>query len=60
VLGTVDESTYLEAADSGANFRISGCQYIYNLEAKSLGGGAHRVDTTINNSVVGNGVFALN
>jgi probable HAF family extracellular repeat protein len=24
VLGTVDESTYLQAADSGANFRISG------------------------------------
>jgi hypothetical protein len=59
VPGTVDESTYLQAADSGANFRISGCQYIYNLAAKSLGVGVYRVDITINGAVVGNGVFAL-
>jgi len=30
-VGSVDESTYLLPADNGANFRISGCQYVYNL-----------------------------
>ena len=58
-LGAIDESIYLASADSGSNFRISGCQYVYNLAAKSLGTGVYRVDITINGSVVGNGVFAL-
>ena len=58
-LGTVDTSTYRLAPDRSANFRISGCQYIYNLDAHSLGAGAYRVDIKINNAVVGHGVFAL-
>jgi len=39
VIGSVDESIYTMAADSGSSFRIdsSACQYIYNLGASSLG-----------------------
>src|SRR6202035_1618894 len=58
-LGAIDESTYDLAADSGANFRISGCQYIYNLPSKSLGPGTYEVDIIISGAVVGSGVFAL-
>jgi hypothetical protein len=57
--GAVDESIYLLAADSGSNFRNSGCQYVYNLAASSLGVGTYRVDIIINGVVVGHGVFAL-
>jgi hypothetical protein len=47
-------------ADSGSNFRISGCQYIYNLAASALGVGMYRVDISINGIMVGHAVFALN
>ena len=57
--GAIDETLYLQAADNGLNFRISGCQYVYNLTASSLGSGAYRVDITINGAVAGSGVFAL-
>jgi probable HAF family extracellular repeat protein len=57
--GPVDESTYLSAADNGSNFRISGCQYVYNLAASSLGSGTYRVDISINGVIAGSGVFAL-
>jgi hypothetical protein len=55
----IDESTYVMSADSGPNFRISGCQYVYNLAASSLGAGTYRVDIIISGAVVGSGVFAL-
>jgi hypothetical protein len=55
----VDESTYLLAADNGSSFRISGCQYVYNLAASSLGSGTYRVDISINGVIAGSGVFAL-
>jgi probable HAF family extracellular repeat protein len=58
-LGTVDASTYSMAADSGSDFRIGGCQYIYNLAALSLGVGTYRVDISINGIMVGHAVFAL-
>jgi hypothetical protein len=61
VIGSVDESTYTMAADSGSSFRIdsSACQYIYNLGASALGVGTYRVDVSIDGNVVGNAVFAL-
>ena len=40
------------AADSGTNFKVSGCQYIYNLGTSGLGTGAYRVDISIAGSVV--------
>lgn len=60
-VGSVDESTYIQAADSGSNFRIdpTACQYIYNLAASSVGVGTYRVDISINGIVVGHSVFAL-
>jgi hypothetical protein len=36
------------AADSGSTFRINGCQYIYNLDAKQLGPGVYEVAIEIN------------
>ena len=58
-IGEVNESLYSGPADSGSNFRIDGCQYVYNLNASALGVGTYRVDIKINNSVVGSAVFQL-
>jgi hypothetical protein len=58
-IGPVDESVYETAADTGSDFRISGCQYVYNLAASSLGVGTYRVDISINGAVVGSGIFGL-
>ena len=58
-IGPIDESVYMSAADTGSNFRISGCQYVYNIAASSLGVGTYRVDISINGGVVGSGIFGL-
>ena len=55
----IDESTYSGPADTGSNFRIASCQYVYNLSASALGAGTYRVDIIINGEVVGNATFAL-
>jgi hypothetical protein len=57
--GQIDESVYSGSADSGSNFRIDSCQYIYNLSASALGVGTYRVDIKINGTVVGSAVFQL-
>ncbi len=57
--GQIDESVYSGSADTGSNFRISNCQYIYNLSASALGVGTYRVDIKINGTVVGSGIFQL-
>lgn len=61
-IGSIDESTYLIAADSGSDFRIdpTACQYVYNLAASSLGVGTYRVDISIQGIIVGHAVFSLN
>jgi hypothetical protein len=59
VIGEVNESIYTMPADSGSNFRIDGCQYIYNLNSGALGEGIYRVDIKINGQVVGNATFEL-
>jgi hypothetical protein len=58
-IGPVDETTYVAAADTGSNFRISSCQYVYNLNSSALGVGTYRVDILINGQVVGSGIFGL-
>jgi hypothetical protein len=58
--GTVNESVYVMAADNGSNFRIDGCQYVYNLSSSALGVGTYRVDIKINGQVVGSATFQLN
>jgi hypothetical protein len=57
--GTVNESVYSMSADTGSNFRIDGCQYIYNLSSSALGAGTYRVDILINSQVVGSATFQL-
>ena len=46
-------------ADTGSNFRIDSCQYIYNLSASALGMGTYRVDIKINGQVIGSATFQL-
>jgi hypothetical protein len=58
-IGDIDESVYAGAADNGSNFRIDGCQYIYNLSTSALGVGTYRVDININGQVVGSAVCGL-
>jgi hypothetical protein len=57
--GPIDESIYTGSADTGSNFRIDSCQYVYNLSASALGVGTYRVDILIDGQVVGSAVFAL-
>jgi hypothetical protein len=57
--GQIDESVYSGAADSGSNFRIDSCQYVYNLSASALGVGTYRVDILIDGQVVGSATFQL-
>ena len=58
-IGAIDESIYIGAADTGSNFRINSCQYVYNLSASALGVGTYRVDIMINGQVVGSATFQL-
>jgi hypothetical protein len=58
-LGSVNESVYSMSADSGSNFRINSCQYVYNLNSNALGAGTYRADIRINGSVVGSANFGL-
>jgi len=60
VVGQVNESVYSGNADTGSNFRIDSCQYVYNLNSRALGAGTYRVDILIDGQVVGSAVFALN
>jgi hypothetical protein len=57
--GAVDESVYSGSADTGSNFRIDSCQYVYNLSSGALGTGTYRVDIKINGQVVGSAIFQL-
>lgn len=58
---SVNESSYMQEADSGINFRIDAvsCQYIYNLAVRTLDMGAYSVDIRINDRAVGSAIFAL-
>jgi hypothetical protein len=58
-LGSVDESVYGGPADTGVNFRISDCQYVYNVSANALGVGTYRLDILIGTQVVGSATFGL-
>jgi hypothetical protein len=60
VVGQVNESDYSGNADTGSNFRIDSCQYVYNLNSRALGVGTYRVDILIDDQVVGSAVFSLN
>jgi sugar lactone lactonase YvrE len=57
--GAIDESVYTSSADTGSNFRINSCQYLYNLSASALGVGTYRADIKIDGTVVGSATFQL-
>ena len=58
-IGAINESAYSSTADTGSNFRIDSCQYVYNLSASALGTGTYRADIKINNQAVGSAIFQL-
>jgi len=59
VTGQVNESVYTASADTGSNFRVNGCQYMYNLDSRALGVGVYRVDVKIYGGTVGSVAFEL-
>jgi hypothetical protein len=59
VTGQVNESIYSGNADTGSNFRIDNCQYVYNLNSRALGVGIYRVDVLIDGQIVGSATFEL-
>jgi hypothetical protein len=58
-IGTINESVYVMSADNGSNFRVDGCQYVYNLNSGALGVGTYRVDIMIDGATVGSATFKL-
>lgn len=59
ISGAIGGQSYTMAADQGPDFRISDCQYIYNLPVKSLESGTYRVDILIDGELAGSAVFLL-
>jgi hypothetical protein len=57
--GVVNESDYTMAADTGSDFRISNCQFVYNLSTKSLLIGTYQIEIQINGQIVGGVAFEL-
>jgi len=60
-LGAINESEFVQSADTGSNFRIdtTNCQYVYNLGSDSLGVGTYVVRINIANVAIGTGTFSL-
>ncbi len=58
-IGSINESAYRMPSDSGSNFRIDSCQYVYNLNSGALGVGTYRVDIKIGGIIVGSATFRL-
>ena len=46
-------------SDKGSTFRVSDCQYVYNLATNSLGAGTYRVNILIGGAAVGSATFGL-
>jgi probable HAF family extracellular repeat protein len=59
VVAPIVESLHQAMADEGTDFRVSDCQYIYNLSAASLGVGRYRVTISIDGVEVGRAEFSL-
>lgn len=57
--GPIDESVYSGPADSGSEFRIADCQYVYNVKASALGPGSYLAEIVIEGGVVGEARFEL-
>lgn len=57
--GPINEDTYTQGADTGGFFRVTGCQYAYNVNAKALGSGTYLVEIAIGGQTVGSATFEL-
>src|SRR5262249_54473903 len=55
----VNENDYVVAADSGSNFRVESCQYVYNIATSALGQATYAVSILIDSVVVGSARFGL-
>jgi hypothetical protein len=55
-----EERLYMLAEIEGPDVRISDCQDIYDLAARSLGPGHYRIDILIDGTPVGHVEFSLN
>jgi hypothetical protein len=49
---SIDESVYVTPSDTGSQFRMNGCQYLYNLQVSSLGPGSYFLGIAINGEIV--------
>ena len=60
-LGAVDQNVYASPADVGSYFRTdsTSCQYVYNLDAGSLGAGTYEVFLSISGVAAGDGILGL-
>jgi hypothetical protein len=56
---SVNEVDYLQPSDNGSNFRVDGCQYVYNIGANMLGPGSYSVQIIISAVPVGSAAFGL-
>jgi len=60
-IGPLSERAFIAPGDRGTSFRIDRgtCQYVYILNAQSMGTGTYRVDIDISGAAVGDAVFSL-
>ncbi|MBO0863508.1 MAG: hypothetical protein J2P16_00350, partial [Mycobacterium sp.] len=56
---TVDETIYTTSADTGSSYRISDCQYVYNLAASPLGNGHYQIGINLSGVEIGTAAFFL-
>jgi hypothetical protein len=59
VIGPINENEFVHPSDDGVNFRVSDCQYVYNLAVGTLGVGTYEVQISIGTSTVGTATFSL-
>jgi hypothetical protein len=57
--GPIDESLYTGSPDSGTQFRVTDCQYQYNLSPRPLGPGTYLAEILIDGAAVGEARFEL-
>ena len=55
----VNEGIYTSSSDAGSYFRISSCQYQYNLSTDSFGAGTYVVNISVGGNVAGGATFGL-
>ena len=59
VSSSIPEADFTQPSDSGSNFRVSGCQYMYNLSSGSLGRGTYLIQIWIDGATVGSATIGM-